>query len=102
MDRPYYKPENIPGFIFVAYVEKYEYEQLPIFNPNHEYRVIRSERNFIPMAFKDYDSIVKYINQHYPEVEPCPSPFHYYAEEENDIQITSMTEITIQQCYVAE
>lgn len=102
MSQAIYKPKNMPGWVFVAYVSKNEYEQLPVFNPDHEYRVIRSECNFIPMAFKKYDSIVKYINQHYPEVEPCYSPFHFHAEEENDIQITSMTDITVQQCYVAE
>lgn len=104
MHQPTYKPETetIPGSFFIIFAEKCEYEQLPVYDPEHEYRAIRTERDFVPIAFKDYDSAVKYIDEHYPEAKACPNPFHFHGEEENDIQITSMLEITIRRCWIID
>ena len=102
MYQPTYKPETIPGYVFSMFFEKNEYEQLPVFDPEHEYRVTQCTKTFVPIAFKDYDSAVKYINQHYPEAKVYTSPFHFYAEEGNDIQITAMLDIYIQQCCIVD
>ena len=102
MSRPDYKPVSDPEAVFTIFAEKCEYEQLPVYDPEHEYCVIRTKSLFVPIAFKDYDSVVKYINEHYPEAEACPNPFRFHGEEENDIQITSMLDITIQQCWITD
>lgn len=67
MNCPIYKPKSDPHAVFTILVEKCEYEQLPVYDPEHEYHAIREKRDFVPIAFKDYDSVVKYINEHYPE-----------------------------------
>ena len=93
-----YKPESMPGFYFAIFIQTYDYEQLPVFDPNHEYRTIREEHNFVDILFYDYDSAVKYILDLYPDAYRGSSPWRYEYMEENDVQITSITNIYINQC----
>ena len=92
-----YKPKSIPGYYYAIFIETYYYEQLPVFDPNHEYHVIQEEHNFVDILFNEYNLAVKYVLNLYPEAQRCGA-LSYTYEEENDIQITSITNIYIKHC----
>ena len=91
--------EPFPGFYYAIFIMTNYYEQLPEYDPNHEYKTVRTETWFVQSLFDKYDNAIQFVLEHYPNANLI-SPWHYCYEESNGIQITSMADIYIQHCVI--